>query len=90
MTSNSSGYTQNVVFSEILNELNSCRWNSSDNDIEYKLLILCQKYMFSFDDEDANWKEMMFIIENLKKKIKKFIIIEKKINIKKKILKKLD
>src|SRR5437762_11212187 len=46
--------------------------------------------MFPFDDEDADWKEMMFIIESLNQKMKESIIIEEKINIKEKILKELD
>ena len=75
---------------KILNELNSCRWNSSNDDVEYEFLILRQKYMFPFDDEDADWKEMMFIIENLNQKMNESTIIEEKTKIKKSILKELN
>jgi hypothetical protein len=76
--------------SKILDELDSRRWSSSDDDVEYELLVLRQKYMFPFDDEDADWKEMMFIIESLNQEMKESVTVEEKINIKEKILEELD
>jgi len=75
---------------KILKELDSRRWGSSDSDVTYELLVLRQKYMFPFDDEDADWKEMTFIIESLNQEMDESATIEEKSKIKESILEELD
>jgi hypothetical protein len=75
---------------KILKELDSRRWGSSDADVRYDLLVLRQKYMFPFDDEDNDWKEMTFIIESLNQEMDESATIEEKTKIKESILEELD
>jgi len=74
---------------KILKELDSRRWGSSDRDVRYKLLVLCQKYIFPFDDEDSDWKEMTFIIESLNQEMDESATIEEKTKIKESILERI-
>ena len=75
---------------KILKELDSCRWDSNNNDVRYELLVLRQKYIFPFDDEDVDWKEMIFIIESLNQEMNESVIIEEKVKIKERILEELN